>query len=52
MSLKLGNLMPDQEATINMVIVEEVEIIGGAFSYSLPASFFPDYKKHEVRFDQ
>ena len=45
-SLKLGNLLPGQEATINMVLLEEIEIIGASFSYTLPASFYPDYNKH------
>jgi Ca-activated chloride channel family protein len=47
-SLKLGNLLPYQEATINMVLIEEIEMIGSSFSYTLPASFYPDYNKHST----
>lgn len=43
--------MPGQEAKLNLVLLEEVNIVGGAFAYLLPASFFPDYKKHSVRSD-
>lgn len=49
MTLKLGNLLPGQEAILNLTIVEEAEIVGGAYCYSLPAALFPDYKKHDVR---
>lgn len=49
MSLKLGNLLPGQLAKLNLVLLEEVEILGCAFAYSLPVSFFPDYKKHFLR---
>ena len=49
MTLKLGNLLPGQQAVINISITEEVEVVGGAYCYSLPAALFPDYKKHDVR---
>ncbi len=49
MTLRLGNLLPGQQAIINISITEEVDIVGGAYCYSLPASLFPDYKKHDVR---
>lgn len=49
MTLRLGNLLPSQQAVINVSITEEVEIVGGAYCYSLPAALFPDYKKHDVR---
>lgn len=49
MTLRLGNLMPGQQAVINISITEEVDILGGAYCYSLPASLFPDYKKHDIR---
>lgn len=35
-----------------MSIIEEADIIGGAYCYSLPAALFPDYKKHDVRNQQ
>lgn len=46
MTLRLGNLLPGQTAVLSMCITEEVEIVGGAYSYSLPASLLPDLKKH------
>ena len=49
MTLRLGNLMPGQQAVINISITEEVDILSGAYCYSLPASLFPDYKKHDIR---
>jgi hypothetical protein len=49
MTLKLGNLLPGQKAVLSLTIMEEAEIVGGAYCYSLPASFSPDYKKHEIR---
>ena len=47
-SLKLGNLLPGQQATFNFTLIEEVKISGSAYCYSLPASFYPDYAKHQV----
>lgn len=48
MTLKLGNLLPKQQAVINISIIEEVEIFEGAYCYFIPTSLFPDYKKHDV----
>ena len=48
-SLKLGNLLPGQDATLNLIMIEETEISCGAYCYSLPASFYPDYNKHQIR---
>ena len=49
MTVKLGNLMPGQSATLKSTILSQLEVIGGNYSYSLPAAFFPDYKKHGVK---
>jgi hypothetical protein len=43
-SLKIGNLLPGESATINFSMIEDLEIVGGAWGYTLPA--FPDYSKH------
>lgn len=48
MSLTLGNLLPGQEVLLSLTIVEEVEIVGGAYCFSCPASFYPDYSRHEL----
>ena len=51
-SLKLGNLLPEKEATINFTVIQYLQIVGGAFSYILPQSYFPDYEKHSTRYGQ
>ena len=46
----MGNLLPGKEAKINFVVVQDVQIVGGAFAYILPQSYFPDYEKHPARY--
>ena len=48
MIFKLGNLLPGQNATLKSTILSQLEIIGGHYCFSLPAAFFPDYKKHGI----
>ena len=45
-SVKLGNLLPGQKATIKSTMINQLDIVGGHFCYSLPLAFFPQYKKH------
>jgi len=47
-SIKIGNLLPGETATINISLLEDLEVIGGAWAYSVPVSFFPDYSKHSA----
>ena len=49
MTVKLGNLLPGQHATIKSTVLSQLEVSGGHYVYSLPSSFFPDYKKHGVK---
>ena len=46
-SLKIGNLLPGESATINFSVIEDLEIVGGAYAYTMPA--FPDYRKHNFK---
>jgi len=46
MIAKLGNIQPGQEATLKFTIVTKLEIFGGHYAFTLPAGFYPDYKKH------
>lgn len=48
MALNLGRMMPGETCILNLGIIEECEVSDNAFEFSLPASFFPDYLKHEV----
>ena len=49
MTVSLGNLLPGQTATLKSTIVSQLEVVGGHYQYSLPAAFFPDYKKHGIK---
>ena len=45
-SIKIGNLLPGETAIINVGLLEDLKIEGGAWAYSVPSSFFPNYSKH------
>ena len=49
MTVKLGNLLPGQNATLKSQIVSQVDIVGGHYAFSLVNAFYPDYKKHGVK---
>lgn len=49
MTIKLGNLLPQQSATLKIQLVHLLEIVGGFFNFSLPIAFYPDYRRHGVR---
>ena len=40
-TLLIGNISPGERATIDIVIVQPLEVIGGSYHFSLPLSFFP-----------
>jgi hypothetical protein len=46
MSVKLGNLLPGQTATLKLTIVNQLEVVGGHYAFILPVAFYPDYTKH------
>jgi hypothetical protein len=48
MTLKVGNLIPNQSAVIKISMVELIGISGNAYAYVMPTSFFPDYSKHSA----
>ena len=49
MTVKLGNLLPGQNATLKSQIISQLDIVGCHYSYSLVNAFYPDYKKHGVK---
>ena len=49
MAVKLGNLLPNQVATLKYQIVSQIEIVGGLYAFKLPTAFYPDYKKHGIQ---
>ena len=48
MAVKLGNLLPNQVATIKFQIVSQLEVVAGFYAFNLPTAFYPDYKKHGI----
>lgn len=46
MTVKLGNLLPGQDAILKATIVSQLEIFAGHYAFYLPVAFYPDYKKH------
>jgi hypothetical protein len=49
MTVKLGNILPGQNATLKATIVSQLEVVGGHYAFILPVAFYPDYKKHGIR---
>lgn len=45
-ALLIGNLLPGQEAVLNVTIVEQIDIMNGSYLFTIPAYFTPNYKKH------
>ena len=45
MMVKLGNLMPLEEATLKIQLIVPVLVKSGSYKFTLPADFYPDYKK-------
>ena len=41
LSLQIGNLLPGQEAKVEMEIIQQVEIKEGAFDFVFPYKYFP-----------
>ena len=46
MTIVLGNLMPEEEALINIQMISEIEIDAGSCFFQLPVATFPNYQKH------
>lgn len=44
LKIKLGNLKPQEDAVITIKLIETAtEMIGGAYSYTVPSKYFPRY---------
>jgi len=43
LELQIGNIMPGQEATIEITIVQHLESTNGAFDFEFPLTYFPKY---------
>lgn len=48
LSVKLGNLLPGDDAVVNIEIIKELDIEGGALAFKLPLFFMPNYSKHDL----
>ena len=45
MKIKLGNLLPLQEAKLRLQLIFSVPVDCGSYKFTLPADFYPNYKK-------
>jgi hypothetical protein len=45
MSIKIGNLLPDQDIQITAQLTKPLQIVNDAYSFILPVAFYPDYNK-------
>ena len=52
MTVKLGNLLPGQVATLRLHLVNQLEIVGGQYAQALPQAFYPNYRKHGANSDE
>ena len=43
MTIKLGNLKPLQEATLNIQLISRLDIVFGQYKFFLPVDFYPNY---------
>lgn len=45
----MGNLKPGQDAVVTIKLIESAnELIGGAYSYTVPRKYFPRFKTSKV----
>ena len=49
MTIKLGNLQPQQDAIINLQVITQLKVLNGSYQFELPMAFYPDYSKHGAR---
>jgi len=49
MKVSLGNILPLQEATISIQLVQKIKVTAGAYQFKLPLAFYPNYAKHGVK---
>ena len=43
--IKLGNLLPLQEAKLSLQLIYRVPVDCGSYKFTLPVDFYPDYEK-------
>ena len=43
--IKLGNLLPQQAAVLRLQLILPVQVVAGSYKFTLPACFYPNYKK-------
>jgi hypothetical protein len=43
LKLFVGNILPNQIATIKIVMIKKLDIEGGAYALRIPTSYFPKY---------
>ena len=43
--IKLGNLLPLQEAKLSLQLIFVVPVDSGSYKFTLPVDFYPDYEK-------
>ena len=48
LSIKLGNLQPEQVARLKVQLIVQLQIVQGSYHFELPTSFYPDYSRHGV----
>ena len=50
--LDVGNILPGQEARIEMTLIQPLSSENGAINFQVPLSYFPQYKKDDLLDDQ
>ena len=45
--LDIGNILPGQEAVIEIHLIQPLKIEGGGFDFTLPIAYFPKYSDHD-----
>ena len=46
MTIKLGNLLPNQELKLKVKLIMQLEIVLGSYYFELPLGLYPDYSRH------
>jgi hypothetical protein len=45
LEINVGNILPGQEATITIQMLQSIEIEGGAYCLRIPLTYFPRYER-------
>ena len=49
MSIRLGNLLPEQTLRLRLKLIMQVEILQGSYHFELPTGLYPDYSRHVAK---